>query len=84
MLYDPSGDTKDNEEGDTNYPKDSDRITKKRNMSASAASIKNVLNVDKQDIANAKHFEYEFLNSGCIKKIKGAILGDTETSLTIT
>ena len=34
--------------------------------------------MDKQDIANAKHFENEFLNSGHIKKIKWGIIGDTE------
>ena len=51
---------------------------KKKKMSASATSINNFLNMDKRDIENSKHFEYEFINSGHIKKIKWEILGDTE------
>ena len=34
--------------------------------------------MDIEDIAYAKHFEYKFLNSGRIEKIKWEILGDTE------
>ena len=53
-------------------------------MSASAVSIKNFLNVDKHDIANSIFFEYEFINSGRIKKINGKYLGILSTSLAIT
>ena len=51
---------------------------KKKKMSASATSINNLLNMDKRDIKNSKHFEYKFINSGHIKKIKWEIIGDTE------
>ena len=78
MLYEPSGETEDNEEGKQNDPKDGGGIMKKKNIPASATQIKQILNMEKQDIVNAKHFEYEFLNCGCIKKIKWVILGDTE------
>ena len=43
----------------------------------SATSIKNFLNVDKQDIVKKK-IEYEYLNIGHIKKVKWEILGYTE------
>ena len=56
MLYDSSDETKDNEEGERNNPKYGDGSKKKKKMSTSAAPIKNFLDVDKQDIANAKHF----------------------------
>ena len=39
-------------------------------MSALAMSIKTSPKVEKKDIANAKYFEYEFLNNRCINKIK--------------
>ena len=71
MLYNPSHETENNEEIEKNYdPKDGDGSKwEKKNMSASSESIKNLLDVEKQDIANAKYFEYEFLNSGRINKI---------------
>ena len=34
--------------------------------------------MEKKYIENAKHFEYGFISSGNIKKIKWEILGDTE------
>ena len=69
-FYEPSGEREDREEGDNNDQKYGDGSKNNNNMSASATSIQNLLNRKKQDIANAKHFEYEFLNSGHIKKIK--------------
>ena len=49
---------------------------KKKNMLASDTSIRYFLDMEKQDISNAKHFEYEFLKSISIKKIRCEILGD--------
>ena len=51
-------------------PKDGDVDTKKKKMSALATSNNNFLNMDKQDIANSKQFEYEIINSGHKKKVK--------------
>ena len=78
MLYEPSGETEDKKEGNNNDPKDGDISMKKKKISASATSINNFLNMDKQDIANSKQFEYEFINSGHINKIRWEMLGDTE------
>ena len=50
----------------------------KKKISASATSIKNFLNMEIWDIANATQFEYEFINNGHIRKIKLGMLGGNE------
>ena len=56
---------------------------KKKKISSSAKSIQNFLNMNKQDMVNTKHFEYEFLNSEHIKKINEKYLGILSKSLTV-
>ena len=70
ILHETSGEIGDKEEGYNNDPKDGEGSKKKENVLESETSIRNFLNIDKQDIENAKHFEYEFLTSRHIKKIK--------------
>ena len=56
-FYEPSGEREDREEGDNNDQKYGDGSKNNNNMLESATSIKKLLDVDKQDIENGKHFE---------------------------
>ena len=84
MFYNPSSETEDNEEDETNDPKDVDGIMNNRNMLASDTPIKSFLNMEKQDITNEKKLNMNILRVDASSKLNGEYFGILSTSLTIT